>query len=404
MTTDATQADARGQTRAVDYARFREEVRDFVLAQCPEALRRTVGGGGRIGRKQWAAWQAILFRRGWAAPNWPVADGGTGWDVRQRYIFDEVLAENDCPPPYHHGIYHIGPVLLRFGTDEQKRRFLPGILDGTDWWCQGYSEPAAGSDLASLKTRAERRGDVYIVNGQKLWASHAHEADLMYALVRTDSSGRKQQGITMLLIRMDSPGVKVREIRTIDGWHHVNEVFLDDVEVPVADRVGQEGMGWSYGKYLLEQERINVANAAGLFRQLEKVRALAASRFPGDTAAAGRVLVDDRLLHIEAELCAHREMGLRVIEKIAAGEALGVAPSVLKIVSSRLAQRLSEVALDLVGGAHSASLAAPDATGPEPSLDGTEWVRNFLYLRSRTIVGGTTEVQKNVIARALFGS
>jgi alkylation response protein AidB-like acyl-CoA dehydrogenase len=402
VTAEFLDTEVRRQQYRDSVASFRAEVRDFILEQCPASLRYKIRAGQAINRKDWAPWQAILCSRGWAAPNWPVAYGGAGWDARQRFIFDETLAENDVPPPYHHGIYHIGPVLLRFGTDEQRRRFLPGILNGTDWWCQGYSEPGAGSDLASLKTRAERRGDVYVVNGQKIWTSHAHDADWMYALVRTDSSGKKQLGITMLLIRMDSPGLQVRKIRTTDGWHHVNEVFFDDVRVPVTNRVGEEGAGWSYGKYLLEQERINVANAAGLFRQLEKIRQVAAQRFAAGVDSSSRLLVEEKLLNIEAELRAHREMGLRTIEKITAGIDLGIQPSVLKIVSSRLAQRLSEVALDLAD-APSVCLPMGEESGLTDRIAGVGMMQNFLYLRSRTIVGGTTEIQKNVIARALLG-
>ncbi len=380
-------------------AKFRAEIEQFVLQHCPAPLRAAVEKGKKLGRAEWAEWQAILFRQGWGAPSWPVEHGGTGWDIRQRLIFDEVLAANDCPPQYHHGVHHIGPVLIKFGSEEQRRRFLPGILDGSDWWCQGYSEPGAGSDLASLKTRADRQGDVYVVNGQKVWTSHAHEADLMYTLVRTSTEEKKQHGITMLLISLRSLGVEVRKIRTIEGWHHVNEVFLDNVEVPVANRVGDEGGGWSYGKYLLEQERINVANAAGLFRQLQKVQRLVAA-LPD---AGQRTVADHALLSIEAELLAHREMGQRTIEAIAAGQQIGVLPSVLKVVSTRLAQRLSELALDATGEALAGRLAAEDGSGQNHPVEGVEWLENFLYLRSRTIVGGTTEVQKNMIARTLFG-
>ncbi|WP_431272110.1 acyl-CoA dehydrogenase family protein [Dankookia sp. P2] len=230
-----------------ELAAFRAEVRDFALTRCPPEIRAVVAANGKLGRKQWAPWQRILHVHGWGAPSWPKEHGGTGWDQRRRHIFDEVLAECDCPPQYHHGLRHLGPVLIAFGTEEQKARFLPGILSGEDWWCQGYSEPGAGSDLASLKTRAVREGDAYVVTGQKLWTSHAHESDWMYTLVRTNAEVKRQEGITLLLIPLDSPGIRVREVRTIDGWHHVNEVFLDGVRVPVANRIGEENKGWTYG-------------------------------------------------------------------------------------------------------------------------------------------------------------
>ncbi len=232
------------EAAVIDYVAFRLEVDEFARTQCPPALRERVRSNAKLGREDYAAWQRLLHARGWAAPGWPQHFGGCGWDMRQRYLFEEVMAERDCPPQYHHGLGHIGPVLLHFGTPEQHRRFLPGILDGSDWWCQGYSEPGAGSDLASLKTRAVREGDHYVVSGQKIWTSHAHEADWMYTLVRTSTEGRKQEGISLLLIPLNLPGLRIQPIRTIDAWHHVNEVFLDEVRVPVENLLGEEGRGW----------------------------------------------------------------------------------------------------------------------------------------------------------------
>ncbi|GAA5233139.1 acyl-CoA dehydrogenase [Verticiella sediminum] len=383
---------------AEQYETFQNEVRDFVLAHCPAGTRRIVAESGKLTRTRLAEWQRILYERGWGAPSWPKAYGGTGWDVWQRHIFDEVLAECDCPPQYHHGLRHIGPVLIEYGTPEQQQRFLPGILRGEDWWCQGYSEPGSGSDLASLKTAAQREGDVYRVSGQKIWTSHAHEADLMYTLVRTASTGRKQEGITMLLIPMDAPGLSVRPIRTIDGWHHVNEVFLDDVRVPVANRVGEQDRGWEYGKFLLSRERLGSANVAPLFQLLERTKRLVASRLEGPAEARRREHLALRLLMAEAEIVGQRELGVRAIEDVVQARPLGLAPSALKMASSRLMQQVSEIAFEVLGPTLAGRFGAK-----EGEVEDMNWLQSYLFFRARTIVGGTNEVQKNVIAKALFG-
>ena len=384
---------------------FAAEIRAFCLADCPESIRDTVRRGIKLGRREWAPWQQILHARGWGATNWPVEFGGTGWDIRCRTIFDDVLAECDCPPPHHQGLRHIGPVLIRFGTPEQQARFLPGILDGRNFWCQGYSEPNAGSDLASLRTRAERDGDDYVVNGQKIWTTGAHEADWMFALVRTAAGERKHEGITLLLLPMDTPGVTVRPIHTIDNWHHVNEVFFSDVRVPVANRVGEEGRAWDYGKYLLQHERLGAGSAIGqLGRSLERMRELIAAELPAPEDAVRRRSLEERLLVEEAELMALRELGRSSVAALMEGRPLGNAPSVLKLASSEMVQRISEIGLDAAGRRLAARFVPVDGAGPNAANEGVETIHNYLYLRSRTIVAGTTEVQKNLIARALFGN
>jgi alkylation response protein AidB-like acyl-CoA dehydrogenase len=383
---------------------FRQEVREFCL-QCPDAIRDVVRRQLKLSRKQWEPWQRLLHARGWGATNWPRAFGGTGWDAKRRQLFDEVLAECDCPPPHHQGLRHIGPVLMKFGTKEQQDRLLPGILQGTNFWCQGYSEPGAGSDLASLRTRAERDGEDYVVNGQKIWTTGAHEADWMFALVRTATGGRKQEGITLLLLPMDSPGLTVRPIPTIDRWHHVNEVFFNDVRVPVANRVGEEGQAWEYGKYLLQHERLGPAAAIGqLRRSLERAREHVAACLSDEADRARRLALEARLLREEAELLALREIGRRSVEALIEGQRLGNAPSVLKLASSEMTQRISEIALDASGRRLAARFVPIEGSGPNAEIEGVETVHNFLYLRSRTIVAGTTEVQKNLIARSLFGN
>ncbi len=385
---------------AIDYDAFREEVRAFALAACPADIRATVAANRKIGRGEWSRWQRILFNHGWGAPSWPVEHGGTGWDVRKRFIFDEVTAECECPPQYHHGLRHLGPVLIEYGTDEQKARFLPSILTGEQWWCQGYSEPGAGSDLASLKTRAVLDGDAYVVTGQKLWTSHAHEADMMYTLVRAAEGARKQDGITMLLIPLDAGGVTVREVRTIDGWHHVNEVFLDEVRVPVANRIGADGQGWEIGKFLLDRERLGSANTAPLTQYLRRTQALVTNALPGERNALRRRALELRLMQCEAELMGQRELGRRAVSTVADGEPLRLQPSVLKAASSRIQQRVSEVALEVQG----AVAASRFSTTGNEAVDGVEWVQNYMFHRARTILGGSNEVQKNMIARDLFGN
>eukprot|EP01035_Chromulina_nebulosa_P002072 gene2072-2790_t len=270
---------------SIDYAGFRHELESFVRDACPPEIRAVVAAGQKITKREYQAWQKILDTRGWGAPSWPREAGGTGWDIRQRLIFEEVMAENDCPPLYHHGLGHIGPVIIRFGTPEQKARFLPRILDGSDWWCQGYSEPGSGSDLASLSTSARLDGAEWVVNGQKIWTSHAHEASMIYMLVRTSKEAKKQEGISLLLVPMDTPGITVRPIKTIDGWHHLNEVFFDEVRVRADNLVGDVGKGWTCAKFLLERERLPPANVARLELMRRQVTQLVeeASR-----AAAGR--------------------------------------------------------------------------------------------------------------------
>ena len=389
---------------AIDYDAFRAEVRDFAMTRCPPEIRAVVATYRKLSRKIWYPWQKILFEHGWGAPGWPKEHGGTGWDLKQRHIFDEVMAECDCPPQYHHGLRHLGPVIIEFGSDEQKRRFLPGMLNGKEWWCQGYSEPGAGSDLASLRTTARREGDEYVVEGQKTWTSHAHEADWMYTLVRTSKEAKKQQGISLLLIPLDSPGISIRPIRTIDGWHHVNEVFLDNVRVPVANRVGEEGQGWTYGKFLLERERLGGANVAPALRNLERTRALLAQELAAPRHGLKRSTLEERLLMAEAELRGAQALGQEAIAAVMEGRSLGLLPSVLKLATSVTSQHVAEIALDAVGERLAPRFRPTDAAGPNAEAPGIEWVQNYMYGRVRTIYGGSSEVQKNVIAKQLFGS
>ncbi|AWB32824.1 acyl-CoA dehydrogenase family protein [Orrella marina] len=387
----------------LDYARFREEVESFVRENCPADIRQIVKDGRKMHREPWARWQAILFQKGWGAPNWPIEHGGTGWDTLQQAIFNEVLAENDCPPQYHHGLRHIGPVILEFGSADQKARYLPTILDGSEWWCQGYSEPNSGSDLASLRTRAEIQGDEYVVTGQKTWTSHAQEADLMYTLVRTKEDTRKQMGISLLIIPMDSPGITVRPIRTIDGWHHVNEVFLDNVRVPLQNCIGEQDNGWRYGKFLLSRERLNSANTGNLNQSLSRVRELVETRLTGTVHRRRRESLLTRLIGIEAEIAAVRALGMETIDLAMKGDPITLQPSALKLVSAKLFQYLTETAMEVIGPDAAARMPRAEDASFDGNMEAALWAQNYFYSRVRTIYGGSDEVQKNVIARQIFG-
>jgi len=382
----------------IDYEAFEAEVRAFAESACPPDIRDLVISGKKLTREPWARWQKILNDHGWGAPNWPVEFGGAGWDAQQRYIFDTVLAETHCPPQYHHGLRHLGPVLIKYGTKEQQDRFLPPILEGTDWWCQGFSEPGSGSDLASLRCKAELDGDAYVVNGQKIWTSHGHEADWIYTLVRTSFDGKKQRGITLLLIPMDQPGVTVKPINTIDGIHHVNEVFFDNVRVPVENRVGEEGNGWTYGKYLLSHERLGGANTAPIFQLFENVRRLT-DNAPG--SALRKADIKLRLIELESKLLGLKAQGRSAVGMAMRGEALGIAPSAIKVTSCAIQQGLCDLAIETVGPTHAARRLIEDAEGMDAEAIG--WIKTYFLHRSRTIVGGSDEVQKNLTAGQLFG-
>ncbi len=387
----------------IDYQAFRNEVETFVQKNCPKDIRKLVAENRKLSREPWSRWQKILHQHGWGAPNWPTELGGTGWNPKQQAIYGEVLAENDCPAQYHHGLRHIGPVLIEFGSPEQKSRYLPGILDGSDWWCQGYSEPNAGSDLASLKTRGEVCGDTIIVNGQKTWTSHAQESDLMYTLVRTSEEARKQDGISLLIIPIKAHGITVRPIRTIDGWLHVNEVFLDNVEVPLSDCIGDVGSGWKYGKFLLARERLNSANTAPLFQYLSRTRHLIAEKLTQPKHRARRAALELRLLNVEAELRGIRELGLEAIEAVMSKTPITTQPSVLKLTSSRLYQTITEIGAEVVGPEFAARMPLQEGSAFDENEQATLWIQNYFYSRVRTIYGGSDEVQKNMVARELFG-
>ncbi len=377
---------------------FRDEVRAFLKAKLTPDIKQAVVGG-QISKEGMIEWQKILYAQGWVAPNWPQKYGGTGWNITQKYIFDNECAEAGAPPVVPFGLKMVAPVIYKFGTDAQKARFLPDILQSNVWWCQGYSEPGAGSDLAALKTKAERDGDHYVVNGQKIWTTYAQLADWIFCLVRTDSAAKKQEGISFLLIDMKTPGITVRKIDSIDNQHSLNEVFFDNVRVPVENRIGEENQGWTYAKYLLTHERTAIAGVPQSKRTIQYLKEIAGKELSG-----GRPLLEDpmfrtKLAKIEVDLMALEYTELRSIASLAAGAAPGPESSILKIRGTEIQQALSELAVEACGHyAHAINSG-------EPIGNDYAWgvSAKYLYGRASTIYGGSNEVQKNIIAKSVLG-
>lgn len=371
---------------------FRAEVRAFIRAHLPPATRDAVRAGRHLSREQVVEWHRILERQGWAAMHWPVALGGTRWDSTRRIMFLEELHLGHAPEPLSFNVTMLGPVLIRFGTEAQKTRFLDRARRLDDWWCQGFSEPGSGSDLASLKTRAQRRGDHYVVNGQKTWTTHGHRADWMFCLVRTDPDQKKQRGISFLLIDMKSAGVSVRPIRTIDGRHELNEVFLDDVKVPIENLVGAENEGWTCAKFLLSNERVSIARCGLTKDRLLHLRERLADR-PRQQSPLAR-----KLCLAEVELLALELTQYRLLARPASDGAAGdPMSSILKLLGSEVRQKASELLLELGG---EAALIASSANPADDAL--AHYAENYFGLRAATIYGGSSEVQRNIVAQAVL--
>ncbi|WP_134500387.1 acyl-CoA dehydrogenase family protein [Microvirga pakistanensis] len=372
-------------------AAFRDEVLDYVRTRLPEHIRRKQRDHQDLTREELTEWTLILNERGWGAPHWPVEWGGTGWSPLRRQVFLDTLQAEHAPDTLSFGTSMVGPVICAFGSEEQKRRFLPRILTLEDWWCQGFSEPDAGSDLASLRTSAVRRGDRYIVNGQKTWTTLGQYADWIFCLVRTDTNAKPQAGISFLLIDMRSAGISLRPIRTIDGGYEVNDVFFDEVEVPVENLVGEENKGWNYAKFLLGNERTGIARV-GLSRALlRRVREWVSSA--RDSAALNRIR--DRMLRLEVELRALEVTQMRILA--GAPELGGSAASILKLRGSELQQNISRLMLDIAG---SAAIGATSPVSPDWSATIAD---TFLNWRKVSIYGGSNEVQRSLIARQVLG-
>jgi len=374
---------------------FQQEIRQWMTANVPEDIRCCIAAGAMPNKEMQQRWERLLGRQGWLVSTWPKQYGGPGWTATQRYIFDLERAKAGAPPTSPFGVAMVGPVLYTFASAEQKDRWLPGITSGETLWCQGYSEPNAGSDLASLKTRAERQGDHYLINGQKIWTTQAHWADMMFCLVRTDTTAKAQKGISFLLIDMKTPGIEVRPIYSIDGHHHLNEVYFTDVKVPVENLVGQEGMGWTIAKFLLTHERTTIAGVADLHYEIGRLKR-AMRETPGYPLGGNAAR---RIAMLEIELMALEYTNFRTVAGTDEGRPFGPESSGLKIKGTELQQRVSQAMVEL-GGLMSLPWDNEEAVG---NLVFNRATRRYNFLRACTIYGGSNEIQKNVLAKMLLG-
>ena len=385
---------------------FQKEVRTFIAENYPENLRSVQDEGHDLSKEDFLSWHRILAKKGWIAPAWPVEYGGTGWTATERFIWSEELAAADCVGTMPFGLSMVGPVIYTFGTPEQKAKFLPGILSGDDWWCQGYSEPGAGSDLASLRTKAVRDGDDYVVNGQKTWTTMAQHADWGFFLVRTDSDAKAQEGISFLLIDMKTPGVTVRPIITLGGEHEVNEVWLEDVRVPVANRVYEENKGWTCAKFLLAHERTGIAAVARSKRGVEKIKAIARTEQDGDRPLIANPFFKRKISELEIDLTALEFTELRSLAGEASGKDPGPESSLLKIKGSEIQQRITELALEAVGH-YGAPYFRGFGEGDNEHPIGPDYAHRaaptYFNTRKTTIYGGSNEIQRNIIAKMVLG-
>ena len=386
---------------------FRADVRAFIKDNLPKDLAAKVKAGQRLTRKDQEDWHAILNKKGWLAYHWPKEHGGTGWTAVEKFIFDDECALAGGPRLVPFGISMLGPVLIKYGNDVQKSHWLPRILNGDDWWCQGYSEPGAGSDLASLKTTAVRDGDHYVVNGQKTWTTQGQHANMMFCLVRTNKEVKSQQGISFVLIDMNQPGVEVRPIRTLDGDKEVNEVFLTDVKVPLENLVGEENKGWTYAKYLLTYERTGIAGVGFSMAALEKLKIIA-----DRVQRNGKPLAQDpqfatRMAKIEIDLQNMQTTNLRVIASVAGGGVPGAESSMLKIKGTVIRQELLSLirramgpyAIPFIEAAQYGDYAEA-SVGPEEAATAAA---NYFNYRKLSIFGGSNEIQKNIISKMILG-
>ena len=379
-----------------EHKAFSDEVRDFTRKNLSPATKEKTFSGKHYDRADHMVWQQALGKKGWLAYTWPKKFGGPGWDVTQRFLFENVLAEEGAPRILPFGPKMVGPVIYTFGNEEQKARFLPGIRESTVSWCQGYSEPGAGSDLANLRTKAERDDDHYVVNGQKTWTSYAHWGDWIFCLVRTGASAKPQEGISFLLIDMKTPGVTVRPIIMLDGAHAVNDVFLDNVRVPVANLIGKENEGWTCAKFLLANERLGIAEVPSSKRGVSMLRTISE-----DPSMA------EKIADVDLQVQALEMSELRALSTMALGGAPGPEASILKVRGSEIQQRIAELAMEACG-----EYAAPYQPGmlfqdtnetPIGPDHAPPAAPRYFNMRKTTIYGGSTEVQKNIVSKAILG-
>ena len=395
-----------------DELQFRDEVRAWVREHLPAETAAKVRAGQHLSREDMQGWARILGKKGWLAYGWPEEFGGPGWNAVQKHLFEEECARAGAPRIVPFGPVMVAPVIMAFGTPEQQKRFLPGIASGEVWWSQGYSEPDAGSDLASLKTRAERRGDKYIINGQKTWTTLGQYGDWMFNLVRTSTEGRKQAGISFIVLDMKSPGVTVRPIKLLDGSVEVNDVFFDDVEVPADQLIGEENKGWTYAKFLLSNERTNIADVNRSKRELARLKQIARREGVWDD-----VRFRDQIALLEVDIVALEMLVLRVLSAMKAGRNPLDIAGLLKIRGSEIQQRYSELMMLAAGpyslpyiwdamaagwqGDQVPSAALRGFPGDEP--DNATLAATYFNLRKTTIYGGSNEVQREIVARSVLG-
>jgi pimeloyl-CoA dehydrogenase large subunit len=389
--------------------KFRDEVRGFIKSSLPDSIRQKLNAERHFSKDDLVTWTRILNKKGWAVTHWPVEWGGTGWSPMKQLIFRDEIQQAPAPEPLAFGTSMVGPVIYTFGSDAQKKRFLPRIANLDDWWCQGFSEPGAGSDLASLKTSAKRDGDHWVINGQKTWTTLAQYADWIFVLARTDSSVKKQEGISFILVDMKTPGVTVRPIQTIDGGHEVNEVFFDDVRVPLENLVGQENKGWDYAKFLLGNERNGIARIGISKARVRRIRELASLPTYGDKPMMEDVRFRQKLALLEVEIKALEMTQFRVISNERKREKGKPDPasSVLKIKGSEIQQATTELLMDVIGPY---ALPYQEERGGdrwnEPAA-GPDWASavapTYFNMRKVSIYGGSNEIQRGIIAKAILG-
>ncbi|CAN5271206.1 pimeloyl-CoA dehydrogenase large subunit [soil metagenome] len=390
----------------VEEEAFRREVRAFIRENMPVDLAEQSRRQFHLVPAQALRWQKILHRQGWEVPAWPVEHGGTGWTAVQRYIFEEECALADAPFSMLAGvgIPMVGPVIYTFGNAQQKAEYLPRIRSGEDFWCQGFSEPGAGSDLASLRTRAVREGDDYIINGQKIWTSMAQHANMIFCLVRTDPDAKAQNGISFLVFSLDRPGITIRPIISIDGAHSLNEVFFENVRVPASSLLGEEGKGWTYAKFLLGHERFSLAEVARSKRRLERLRAFALEVREGQRPLADDVAFRRRAADIEIDLLILEQLARRVAWEMDMGIENPGGASILKLRGTQTIKDVNELWMDALGHWGLAFEDMGDGTHGSPTVPELSQgrVEEFLYLQASTIYGGTSETQRNIVAKLIY--